>query len=140
MPLLEQVLEQYPKDVKLVFKQFPLGNHKFAGPAAIASLAANEQGKFWQLHDLFFANYNKLDDQKLKDLAKEAGLDMARYDQDIRTNNQRYLNLIRRDLQEGQRNGVRGTPSIFINGRLLKQRSLPGFKAEIERELAKKGK
>jgi len=140
VPLLEQVLEQYPKDVKLVFKQFPLGNHKFAGPAALASLAANEQGKFWPFHDLIFANYNQLNDDKIKELAKQAGLDMARYDQDLRNNGQRYLGIVRRDLQEGQRNGVRGTPSIFINGRQLKQRSLPGFKAAIEKELAKKSK
>jgi protein-disulfide isomerase len=140
VPLLEQVLEQYPKDVKLVFKQFPLGNHKFAGPAALVSLAANEQGKFWPLHDLIFANYNQLNDQKLNELAKEAGLDMDRYEKDLKANSQRYLSIVRRDMQEGQRNGVRGTPSIFVNGRQLKQRSLPGFKAAIEKELAKKGK
>ena len=122
----------------LVFKQFPLGNHKFAGPAAIASMAANDQGKFWPLHDLIFANYNQLSDQKLKELVKAAGLDVARYDQDIKAKGQRYLSLVRRDLQEGQRNGVRGTPAVFVNGRQLKQRSLPGFKAAIEKELAKK--
>ncbi len=140
MPLLEQVLEQYPKDVKLVFKQFPLGNHKFAAPAALATLAANEQGKFWPLHDLIFANFNKLNDEKIKELVKEAGLDVARYEQDLQKNSQTYLNLVRRDMQEGQRNGVRGTPSIFGNGRLLQQRSLPGFKTVIEQEIAKKTK
>jgi len=138
VPLLEQLLEQYPKDVKLVFKQFPLGSHKFAGPAALASLAANDQGKFWPFHDLVFANYNQLSDEKLKELVKEAGLDMAQYEKDVLANGQRYLEHVRRDLQEGQRNGVRGTPTIFVNGRLLKERSLPGFKAVVEKELAKK--
>ncbi len=140
MPLLEQVLEQYPEDVKLVFKQFPLGNHKFAAPAAFASMAAKEQGKFWEMHDLIFANFNQLSEQKLKDLAAEAGLDMARYEIDLKSKQQDYLSIVRRDMQEGQRNGVRGTPSIFVNGRLLKSRSLQGFKAMIDKELAKKGK
>ena len=138
MPLLEQVLEQYPQDVKLVFKQFPLGSHKMAGPAAFASMAAKEQGKFWPMHDLIFANYNKLSEQKLKELAAEAGLDMGRYEKDLKSKQQTYLGIIRRDMQEGQRNGVRGTPSIFVNGRLLKSRSLQGFKAMIDKELAKK--
>ncbi len=101
-------------------------------------MAAKEQGKFWELHDLIFANYNQLSEQKLKNLAAEAGLDMNRFNQDLKNRRQAYLDIIRRDMQEGQRNGVRGTPTIFINGRLLKQRSLPGFKAEIEKELAKK--
>jgi len=138
VPLLEQVLEQYPKDVKLVFKQFPLGNHKFAAPAALSTLAANEQGKFWELHDLIFANFNKLDNNKIRSLAEEAGLDMARYDQDLKKNAKNYTGLIQRDMREGQQNGVRGTPTIFVNGRLLKQRSLPGFKAVVEKEIAKK--
>ena len=103
----------------------------------MATLAANEQGKFWQLHDLIFANYNQLNDQKIKELAQAAGLDLDRYENDLKNNSQDYLNLIRRDMQEGQKNGVRGTPTIFINGKLLKQRSLPGFKAEIEKEIAK---
>ena len=134
------MLEQFPKDVKLVFKQFPLGNHQFARPAALATMAANEQGKFWQLHDLIFANFSKLSEEKIKELAQQAGLDMARFEQDLKMNGGRYLGLIQRDLQEGQRNGVRGTPTIFVNGRLLQQRSPQGFKAVIEKEIAKKAK
>jgi protein-disulfide isomerase len=60
VPLLEQVLEQYPNQVKLVYKNFPLRNHKFAKPAASAALAAGEQGKFWEFHDKLFQNYNQL--------------------------------------------------------------------------------
>jgi len=132
------VLEQYPKDVKLVFKHFPLGNHKFAGPAALSSLAANDQGKFWEFHDLVFANYNKLSSEKIRELAEAAGLDMTRYDRDLKDKVREYTALVQRDFREGQRNGVRGTPSIFVNGRLLKQRSLPGFKAMIEQTISRK--
>lgn len=101
-------------------------------------MAANEQGKFWELHDLIFANYSQLSDRKIRDLATEAGLDMARFDEDLKRNNRNYNSLIQRDMQEGQRNGVRGTPTIFVNGRLLKQRSAEGFKAVIAGEIAKK--
>ena len=74
MPVFEQVLEKYPQDVKLVFKNFPLRNHKFAEKAAIAALAAGEQGKFWEFHDLLFKNYNKLSDQKIQEIAQAVGI------------------------------------------------------------------
>ena len=65
MPVLEQVLEKNPDKVKLVFKNFPLRNHKFAMPAATAALAAEKQGKFWEFHDLLFKDYNRLNEQKV---------------------------------------------------------------------------
>ena len=60
--------------MKLVFKNFPLRNHKFARPAAIAALAANKQGKFWELHDQLYKNYNKLNEQKIREIAQQVGL------------------------------------------------------------------
>lgn len=83
LPTLDQVLAAYPTQVRVVYKHFPLSMHKFARPAAIASIAARNQGKFWPLHDQLFANYNKLDDAKIRELAESVGLDMARFDQDI---------------------------------------------------------
>ncbi len=136
MPLLEQVLEKYPTDVKLVFKNFPLSNHKFAFKAGIAAMAAHRQGKFWQYHDAVFANYNKLNDQKLDDLAKQVGLNMEQFKQDI--NDPMLKKKVQQDQQEGTKAGVRGTPTIFINGHRLQQRSLAGFSAMIDSELKKK--
>lgn len=135
MPLLEQVLERYPNDVKLVYKNFPLRNHKFAQPAAIAALAAHEQGKFWEFHDKLFANFSQLNDQKIDDIALQLGLDMDRYNQDKKDS--KLLMTINRDLQDGARVGVRGTPTIFVNGRLLQQRSMQGFQNVIDKELVK---
>jgi protein-disulfide isomerase len=133
--LLKQVMEAYPGKVKLVFKNFPLKRHKNARAAAVAALAAERQGKFWPLHDLLFENYNKLNSQKIRELAEQAGLDMARFDQD--RNDPALQQVINADMQEGQRVGVRGTPTVFINGRRLQQRSMAGFKRMIDAELAK---
>ena len=131
------MLEQYPNDVKLVFKNFPLTRiHKFAMDAAVASMAANQQGKFWELHDELFKNYNNLNTEKFDELAQAVGLDMEQFNQDRQ--NPALAAMVQRDLKDGVEAGVRGTPSIFVNGRLLQQRSLPGFKQIIDEELAKK--
>jgi protein-disulfide isomerase len=131
------VLEQYPNDVKLVFKNFPLTRiHKSAMNAAIGALAANQQGKFWEFHSELFKNYNKLNDEKFDEIAKSLELDMEQFKQDMQ--NPALAAMVQRDLKDGGQAGVRGTPSIFVNGRMLKQRSLPGFKQIIDEELAKK--
>ena len=133
--MLEQVFERYPKEMKLVFKNFPLRNHKFAWPAAIAALAANKQGKFWELHDQLYENYNRLSDQKIREIAQQVGLDMEKFDKDMKAPELKAI--VERDFQEGARIGVRGIPTIFVNGRQLKNRSFQGFQAAIEKELAR---
>ena len=135
MPLLEQVLEKYPADVKIVYKNFPLRNHKFAMKAATAALAAESQGKFWEFHDLLFKNYNKLNDQKISEIALELGLDQTEFNKKMK--DPKITAMIRQDVREGAQAGVRGTPTIFINGRRLKDRSLKGFQAAIDKELQK---
>lgn len=135
VPLLKEVLSAYPDQVRLVFKNFPLGMHKNARAAAIAGLAADRQGKFWPLHDLLFANYKKLNPQKITQLAEQAGLDMPRFETDrVDAKLQQQLN---KDLQEGQQIGVRGTPTIFVNGRRLPQRSRAAFDQLIQGELSR---
>jgi protein-disulfide isomerase len=129
------LLEQYPKDVKIVHKNFPLRSHKFARRAAIAAMAAHEQGKFWPFQDKIFENYNKLNEKKIQDIAAEVGLDLDKFKKDM--TNPRIIRSVTRDSQDGSNAGVRGTPAIFVNGRLLRNRSLAGFKAIIEKELMK---
>jgi protein-disulfide isomerase len=130
------VLEQYPNDVKLVSKNFPLTRiHKAAMNAAIGALAANQQDKFWEFHAELFKNYNKLDDAKIDEIATNLGLDMEQFKQDMQ--NPAIAGLVQRDLKDGVAVGVRGTPTIFVNGRKLNQRSLPGFKTAIDAELQK---
>lgn len=129
------MFERYSKEMKLVFKNFPLRNHKFAWPAAIAALAANKQGKFWELHDQLYENYNRLSDQKIREIAQQVGLDMEKFDKDMKDPELKAL--VERDFQEGAGAGVRGIPTIFVNGRQLKNRSFQGFQAAIEKELAR---
>ena len=138
MPLLEQVLEKYPADVKMAFKNFPIRSHKFAKQAAIAALAADSQGKFWEFHDLLFKNYNRLNDQVIGEFAIVLGLDQAQYQNKLKDPS--IERRVRQDALEGRRAGVKGTPTIFINGRRLKDRSLKGFQAAIDTKLQKLGK
>jgi len=134
-PTLGQVLAAYPQQVRLVFKQFPLNMHKFAQSAALASLAARNQGKFWPLHDQLFANYNQLSDAMIRELVEKTGLNMTRYDKDVA--DPALQQEVADDIQLGVQAGVRGTPAVFINGMQLKDRSLNGFKQAIDAELQK---
>ena len=133
MPELEQVLEKYPNQVKLVFKNFPLRNHQFAMQAAIAALAAEKQGKFWEFHDLLFKDYNRLNEQKIEEIAQQLKLNMEKFDKDRK--DPQIMAMINRDIAEGNQAGVRGTPTVFINGRLLRNRSKAGFQELIEKAL-----
>jgi protein-disulfide isomerase len=135
LPFLDEVLAKNPGKVRVVFKQFPLRMHNMALPAALASLAAREQGKFWPMHDKLFANSSQLSEEKIVALAKEAGLDLARFDKDRAA--QKLRDEVVRDQGLGQQAGVQGTPTVFINGKQLRDRSLPGVQAIIDREVAK---
>ncbi|MDH3454108.1 MAG: thioredoxin domain-containing protein [Desulfuromonadales bacterium] len=135
LPTLEQVMSTYPKQVRLVFKQFPLSMHKFAQPAALASLAARNQGKFWPLHDQLFANSSKLSDAMIRQLAEGAGLDMKRFDLDMA--NPALQKEVAADIQLGTKAGVRGTPAAYVNGMQIKDRGFSGFKQMIDAELQK---
>ncbi len=134
-PQLKELVGLYPGKVRLVFKQFPLNIHPFARKAAIASLAAFRQGKFWEYHDLLFDNAKQLNDQKLRALAGQAGLDPVRFEADLQDRG--VWADLNRDLQDGVAAGVRGTPAVFVNGRVLKDRSMEAFRRVIEAELRK---
>jgi protein-disulfide isomerase len=138
VPTLDQVLAAYPTQVRMVYKHFPLSMHKFAKAAAIASIAARNQGKFWPLHDKLFANYNKLNDALIRELAESVGLDMVRFDKDMA--DPALQREVAADTQLGTQAGVRGTPAVYINGKQLKDRSLKGFKQMINSELQKAAK
>lgn len=136
-PLLQQVLDKYPENVKLVVKHFPLANHKYAHKAATAALAANVQGKFWEFHNKLFKNYNVINDTKIQDIAKELGIDIEKFNKDMQS--PAIKSLIARDMNNGRQIGIRGTPTVFINGKTLKNRSLQGIYQVIEAELKKTG-
>lgn len=134
-PFLDQVLKIYPKEVKVVYKNFPLQSHRFSMQAAIAALAAHRQGKFWEMHDKIFENLSALNPDKLSEFAKEIGLDMDKFTKDISDP------ALRRQVDLDQQNGIQaevaGTPTLFVNGRRLNDRSIEGIKALIDSELKK---
>jgi protein-disulfide isomerase len=135
VPVLEQVLENNPQQVKLVFKNFPLNNHKFAMKAAAATLAAESQGKFWEFHDLLFKNYNRINDETIRTIALGLGFDTKKFEAKMR--DPAIEARIRQDMRDGSQAGVRGTPTIFVNGKRLNDRSLKGFQTAVDKELQK---
>ena len=127
--------EKYPKDVKLAVKHFPLAMHAYARKAAIAALAAGKQGKFWEMHEKIFQNQKGLSDSKIEMIAQELGLDPERFSQDLKDPS--LGSAVDKDLSDGMRANVQGTPTIFINGKIFTQRNLEGFQQAIEGELGK---
>ena len=98
--------------VKVVFRDFPLGFHKKAIPAAIAANCAGEQGKYWEVHDFLFENPDKLNAASVLNSADELGLDKSKYQ--ACTSDKSKEKEITKDFEDGQKYGVRGTPSFFI--------------------------
>jgi len=135
VPQLEQLLIKYPGKVKVVFKNFPIRSHKYALKAAVAALAAEPSEKFWEFHDALFSNYNRLNDQKIQEIAGLLRLDETKFKQQQK--NPAITEHIRQDYEEGIRIGVRGTPTIFINGKKLRDRGMKSMEAVIEKELQK---
>jgi protein-disulfide isomerase len=137
-PTLKQIEETYKGKVKVAFKHQPLSFHANAKPAAMASMAAHEQGKFWEYHDKLFANQRALDRASLERYAQELGLNMAKFKAALDSN--KFEAQVTADSQEGMRLGANGTPTFFINGRqLVGAVPFDSFKAIIDDELKKAG-
>jgi protein-disulfide isomerase len=129
------LLEQYPEDLKLIFKNYPLSRHAYAKKAAIAAAAAQRQEKFWDYHDRLFENYDRLNDQKFREIARELNLDMEKFEKDL--NDPATILRVDKDYQLGHSVGVGGTPTIFINGSISKARTLEELRATVEDNLQK---
>ncbi len=113
-PVLQKILETYPSDVRVVFKHYPLSFHKNAKPAAIASFAAQKQGKFWEMYEVLFKNQNALDEASLRKHAESVGLDMAAYDKAYA--DPATVKVVDEDMADASKAGVQGTPTLFVNG------------------------
>ena len=108
---VDALMAAYPKDVKLIYKQFPLETHPHAQMAAEASLAANEQGKFWQMYEILFKNYRRLSGQSILAFAQEIGLDMNKFKADVESG--KFKTVIEKDLADGEKRASTGRrPSI----------------------------
>ena len=129
------MLENNTGKVKLVFKNFPLRRHKYATEAAIAALAADKYGKFWKFHDQLFLEHDKLSDQKIKEIARNLGLYSEEFEKMMK--NPKILAKIQQDILDGRQAGVTGTPTVFVNGRRLRDWSLNGLQMLIDKVFKK---
>jgi protein-disulfide isomerase len=115
VPALESLARE--GKIKLVFKHFPLSFHSNAQKAAEASEAANAQGKFWEFHDALFRKEGTFSYADLLDIAGQIGLDTARFKSELDSG--MYADSVKKDMEEGQKAGVDGTPAFFVNGVLI---------------------
>lgn len=136
VPELEALLKVYPKDVKLIFKQFPLEIHSDAYRAATSALAAQKQDKFWEMHYALFAHHNDLSLESILKIAQDLKLDMNRFRKDM--DSKEVHDTINKDLADGTEAGVEGTPTIFINGQRYNGRiELTSLRGLVGAELKK---
>jgi protein-disulfide isomerase len=137
-PILEEVVAEYGDKVKFVVRDFPLDIHKYAMKAAEAAEAAREQGKFWEYAGLLFKNQEHLEIENLVQYASQLGLDAKKF-QDALVSG-KYADKVQRDLQDGYKLGVNSTPTVFINGRRVKDKSKESLRAVIDAALKEPAK
>jgi len=134
VPEIDAVLKNYPKQVKLVFKQFPLDFHADAFRAAAAALAAHKQGKFWGLYDAMFAQRGNLSRARIVALAGAVGLDVNRFQADL--DSPEIKRAVDKDIADGERINVDSTPTLFVDGqRFNGPVSLASLRPIIDAEL-----
>jgi len=130
-PAIDRLAAEYGDRLRVVVRDFPLTSiHENAFKAAEAAEAAREQGKYWEYVALLFRNQSALGAQNLREYALAAGLDVTRFDAALSSG--KFAEKVQRDILDGQRLGVAGTPTIFVNGRRVNDRSYEGLKLRIE--------
>jgi protein-disulfide isomerase len=137
VPTLKELEAKYGNKVKLAFRDYPLDQlHPGARKAHEAARCARDQGKFWEFHDALFAAEPDSSPQRLKTYAKQVGLDVTKFDACVSSGS--HAAAVQKDVDEGARLGVTGTPAFFVNGELLSgAQPLERFVAVIDRELAR---
>lgn len=134
VPEIKAMLKAYPADIKLIFKQFPLEIHSQAALAAAGALAAYKQGKFWEMHDALFADRHNLSRAGMLAAVAKLGLDVKRFEADLDSAETR--NAVIKDMDDGERVGVEGTPTLFIDGKQYRGPiTLEAVKPLLEAEL-----
>lgn len=135
-PVLKDIISQYGNQVRLVVRDFPLTKiHENAFQAAIAANAAKAQGKYFEFKEILYKNQEKLDTESLKKYAAEVGLNVRKFENDLK--NKKFADEVRKDISDGRKYGVSGTPSIFVNGYKIRGLSAKNFRKAIERALKK---
>ena len=135
LPVLQQIKQEYgPDKVRIVFRDMPLPSHSRAIPAALASHCANEQGKFWELHDLMFSNQSKLADADFLEHAKTLKLDEAKFKECF--DQKKHMATVDKSRREAESVGIQATPSFVVNGTLIQgAQPFEKFKSKIDKAL-----
>ena len=132
-PVLDQIVSEFGDRVRLIVRDFPLSQHANARKAAEAAEAAREQGKYWEYAATLFRNQSALGVDKLRQYASEVGLDRARFDASLDSG--KFAEKVQRDVIDGRRLGVSGTPTLYINGKRISDNSYASLKSAIEAAL-----
>jgi protein-disulfide isomerase len=132
-PILDQIVNEFGDRVRLVVRDFPLSQHTNARKAAEAAEAAREQGKYWEYATVLFRNQSALGVDKLRQYATEVGLDRARFDASLDSG--KFAEKVQRDMVDGRRLGISGTPTLYVNGRRISDNSYASLKSAIETAL-----
>jgi protein-disulfide isomerase len=115
LPVLEQILEKHPREVRLVHKFYPLSQHTHAKQAAKAAIAAQNQGRYWEMERTLFKHQDAQEDTDIDHYAEELGLDMNRFHADMEAEHTKQI--LARDHNDAEKAGLQGTPFILVNGR-----------------------
>ena len=135
-PTIKQVEDKYGSDVRIVWRNEPLPFHPNAMPAAEAAMAAGAQGKFWQMHDLMYANQKDLGPATYEKWAQQIGLDMSKFKADLASH--KYQAAVKADADYAQSVGANGTPNFFIDGRqMVGAQPFDAFSKIIDEEIGK---
>lgn len=132
-PALERLVKENPGKVRLVARDFPLSQHAEAFKAAEAAEAAREQGKYWEYVQVIMRNQSSLSVDQLKAYASQLGLDRNRFDTALDSG--KFAEVVQRDVDDGNKLGVKGTPTVFINGRRVSAKSYDDLKANLDTAL-----
>lgn len=126
----------YPNQLRIVYRHFPLSGHADARPAAEAAVCAEAQGKFWEFHEVIFANQRELSTEKLRAYAEQVELDLATFDTCIEDEATKHR--VETDIAAARGAGATATPTFFINGRLVRgAKPVSAFQKVIDEELAR---
>ena len=134
-PLMVEAARAYPEKVNYIIKNFPLNFHTNAKSAAKAAFAAGKQGKYSEMVDALLSNNKILSEEKYKEIAKSLGLNVRKFLNDYKKKDAEWEDYIQKDKALGDKIGVRGTPTFYINGRKTRARDVAGFKKEIDQIL-----
>ena len=142
-PIVKKIIQTYGSKLTVVFRNYPLTQHKNARIAAEAAEAAGIQGKFWEMHDMIYENQDKWSESDkpleiFSEYAKSLGIDVSVFQKDV--DEKKYENIITGDQSDGNAAGVNSTPTFFLNGEKVDTNSIrdyPSFKTLIDSQLKK---